>query len=154
MEESLLKKEADKKHNSWALYRECTRPMEENHTIWLERRTAEEKRRLEDEKASRIGGRKKKETKPEAARRLEDKRTLEGKLKMKTELWRQRREKDGKLVMVWRNMKEETEPENTIDNLGPEKGQDYWMEEIVLTVIERKALQELEKCASVIATSQ
>ena len=54
MEESLLKKEADKKHNSWALYRECTRLMEENHTRWLERRTAEEKRRLEDEKAAQF----------------------------------------------------------------------------------------------------
>ena len=76
MEESLLKKEADKKHNSWALYRECTRLMEENHTRWLERKTAEDKRRLEDEKASRLAegkmkrakllkkieGRKKKET--------------------------------------------------------------------------------------------
>ena len=76
----------------------------------------------------KIEGRKNKETKPEAARRLEEKRKLEGKLKMKTELWRQRRDKDGKPVMVWRKLKDETETENKMEIRGHEKGQDLWMD--------------------------
>ena len=45
--------------------------------------------------------RKKKDTKEETSRRLERERKENGILKMRSDLWKQRREKDGKLVKVW-----------------------------------------------------
>ena len=60
-------------------------------------------------------------------------------MKMRSELWRQRREKDRRLVKVWKEMKQvwkETSHEEEDDPL---------MEELVLTDEERAALQELEK---------
>jgi hypothetical protein len=81
------------------------------------------------------------ETKPEDARRLEERKKQDGKIRIRTLLWRQIREKDGNLVMVWRrkNPKEmELEPEQ-------EQGRNSWLEEITLTVAERKALQDLEE---------
>jgi hypothetical protein len=40
----------------------------------------------------------------EAARRLEEKKKLEEKLRMRSLLWRQRRKKDGKLIKVWKEV--------------------------------------------------
>ena len=47
---------------------------------------------------------KKKETKENASRRLGEKRRLEGKQKLKSGFWKQRREKDGRIVEVWREL--------------------------------------------------
>ena len=54
--------------------------------------------------SSRRAAAPKKETKLEATRRLEEKKKLEGKLRMRPELWRQRRERDGKLIRVWKEV--------------------------------------------------
>ena len=92
LEEDRLKNEAARRKASWALYRECSRLVDENHARWLERKIAEDTRRLEEEKASRLAegklkrtkllkkmeDKKKKETKPEATRRLEEKKNKKG----------------------------------------------------------------------------
>ena len=160
-------REAAKKEKSWNLYRECTRILEENRERWMARKKEEEEqRRLETEKQDRLkkaGNKKqqserklkesltntkKKETKLECSRRLEEKKKLDGKLKMRSELWKQRREKDGKLVRVWKEMKKETD--RTLDIRGNNSHSshaedDPWMEEITLTDQERTKLEELEK---------
>ena len=110
--EEWRKSDAVQKTHSWALYRECTRLLEENKTRWMERQEDEKQRKLQEDKEIRLeDGRKKrekllekikktKETNPEKLRRLEEERKNAGKLKMRSELWRQRREKDGKLLRV------------------------------------------------------
>ena len=96
--------------DSWRLFRECSAIMEENKEKWLERSEAERKRKLEDEKQERLFNAghkrnqlekklqeeadkkpKKKETKENASRRLEEKRRGEGKQKIKSGLWKKRR---------------------------------------------------------------
>ena len=96
--------------DSWRLFRECTALMEENIEKWLERSEAEKKRNIEDEKQERLSTAghkrsqlekkiqeeadkkpKKKETKENASRRLEEKRRGEGKQKIKSGLWKKRR---------------------------------------------------------------
>ena len=124
METELEQKElAAKKTATWALYRECERLVQENKNNWHERQEGERLRRLEEEEkvkriseaenkkkklSSKFSSRKaaapKKETKLELTRRLEEKKKLEGKLRMRSELWRQRREKDGKLLSVWKEV--------------------------------------------------
>ena len=46
-----------------------------------------------------------KETKPEYSRRMEEKKRLEGKQMMKSNLWKQRREKDGRLISIWKELR-------------------------------------------------
>ena len=94
---------ATKKHNSWSLFRECASLINENKNKWKERQEAEEEsRKIEDEKSARLveaekkkflkkAAVQKKETKQETTRRLEDKKKLEGRSRMRSELWRQRR---------------------------------------------------------------
>ena len=81
---------------------------------------------------------KRKETKPEKLRRLEDEKMKAGKLKMRSELWRQRRGKDGRLVRVWKEVEKSRENSCLVEHEDP------WMEEFIFTVEERTALQELE----------
>ena len=61
-------------------------------------------KKLQDE-ADKKG--RKKESKEETTRRLEESRRLEGKQKMKSGLWKQRREKDGRLVEIWKEFRKE-----------------------------------------------
>ena len=153
---------AAKKEKCWDLYRECRRIMQENKVKWLERKEEENLKRLETEKQERLAiaghkkgqrarmiqenenKKKKKETKLESSRRLEEKKRLEGKQRMKSGLWKQRREKDGSLVNIWKELKTEHEQKNGNGNPRHEE-EDPWMEEISLTVKERKKLMELEK---------
>ena len=113
------KEEAAKKEKSWALYRECEKLIQENKNAWHERQETEKLRRLKEkekeEKLARLAAARnqkklyfknvtapnKKETKLDTSRRLEETKKLEGKQKMRSELWRKRREKDGMLVKVW-----------------------------------------------------
>jgi hypothetical protein len=60
-------------------------------------------------------------------------------MKMRSELRRQRREKDRRLVKVWKEMKK------VWKETSHEEEDDPWMEELVQTDEERAALQELEK---------
>ena len=154
---------AAKKEKCWDLYRECSRIMQENKDKWLERKEEENLKRLEIEKQERLAlvghkkgqrarmiqenenKKKKKETKLESSRRLEEKKRLEGKQRMKSGLWKQRREKDGSLVNIWKELKTEHEQENGNGNSSQVEEEDPWMEEIILTVKERKKLIELEK---------
>ena len=45
----------------------------------------------------------KKETKPEKIRKEESEKMKAGRLAMRSQLWRQRREKDGRLVELWKD---------------------------------------------------
>ena len=51
------------KENSWSLYKECSRILQENHKKWKERKVEEDRRRIEMKKADRlaIGAKKKSE---------------------------------------------------------------------------------------------
>ena len=81
----------------------------------------------------------KKETKPEKLKRMENEKEKAGKLAMRSKLWRHRREKDGKLVEIWRQAKE------TLDrDLAENEDDDPWIEDIILTDEERRNLQQLE----------
>ena len=101
-----------------------------NKTRWLERREAEKQKRLEIEKEERLQEAKnkknkifrkfqeegkmkvKKETKQEYSGRLEEEKRLKGKQMMKSNLWKQRREQDGRLVNTWNVMRKQTESQN------------------------------------------
>ena len=159
--------EKTKKERSWDLYRE------ENRERWLERRRKENLRRLEDEKreaattshhkqtqADRkykedLSKLKKKETKPEYSRRMEEKTRLEGKQRMNSNLRKQRREQDGRLVSIWKELKAEEETNNKGDGnqkscqeeeeRSTEDIEDPWLEDINLTEAERSKLMELEQ---------
>ena len=163
--------ESKRKEEYWALYKECNSIMEGNRKTWLERKEAENLRRLEEEKMDRLemarlkktksrnnAGeeeiqdshvKKKKETKEDYTRRMEEKKRLEGKQKMKSDLWKQRREKDGRLVCVWKSVKQKEEDDETNKEQRhsslQEGTEDPWLEEIVLTQTERKKLSELEQ---------
>ena len=94
----------------------------------------------------KVEGKKKKETMQETAIRLEDKNKMEVKFRMRSELWRQRREKDGKLVMVWKEINQihqqmvQESPKTSL----MEDANDQLLEELILTDMERQKLQELE----------
>ena len=91
------------------LYRECSKILRENHQKWLERKANEQRKKLEEEKLDRLenAARKKteikkkfskpkikKETKPEYARRMETEKKLKGLHQTKSNLWKQRRDRD------------------------------------------------------------
>ena len=158
LEESL------KKEKQWDLCRECYKLLEENKTRWLERRESEKQKILEIEKEDRLQQAKnnkwkekqRKETKPEYSRRLEEEQRLKGKQKMMSNLWKQRREADGRLVTTWNVMKKkltgDQEEENSCMFASHEEGDDRtgtdtepWEEEIVLSETERRKLTELEE---------
>ena len=104
-------------------------------------------------KATRL---KKKETKQEYSRRMEEEKRLKGKQRMLSNLWKQRREKDGKLVDVLRKvgrLQTETEKKETpkrkeessqVEEQPTEDERD-WQEEMTLTKEERDQLEELER---------
>ena len=115
-----------KKEDGWALYRECTAIMRENKTKWLERSEMERVERVEQEKQERLEiarmkkGRSmaknkniKTKTKSNEAGtstgRMENKKRLEGTKMMKSNLWKQRREQDGRLATVWKEIKKKKE---------------------------------------------
>ena len=165
---------AKKKEEYWALYRECNYIMEGNRKKWLERREAEHLRRLEEEKNVRLKVSRAKQAKAKAkarlkaekagkdgkagneeykedySRRQEGKKKLKGIQMMKSNLWKQRREKDGHLVAVWKTV--QTNEVMDTKNSNPDKtslvedGDDKWLEEITLTDMERRKLEELERC--------
>ena len=93
--------------------------------------------------------------KPEYNRRMEEQRRLEGKQRMKSNLWKQRREHYGKLVSIWKELKTECETNNRIEAAHePSSGEgdgkaavleDPWLEELSLTEAERTKLMELEQ---------
>ena len=155
-------RKSKKKEDSWSLYRECTKILKENHTRWMERRADEERKKLEQEKQDRIedAARKKagilkkvgkqkikKETKAECSRRMEKEKKLKGLQKMKSDLWKQRREKDERLRTSWTRIKEAAETAQiwTETSLEEEEGFDeWWGDEVTLTDEERNKLEELE----------
>ena len=115
------KKSGTPSHEEKTSLEEDDRWLEELTLTDMERISLEEleKSKLEDEKDERLGiaglerrnlvkkikdeadkKGKKKESKEETTRRLEESRRLEGKQKMKSGLWKQRREKDGRLVEI------------------------------------------------------
>jgi hypothetical protein len=63
---------------------------------------------------------------------------------MKTGLWKQRRQKDVRLVEVWR--KEDTKVENSSHDEEPTRDEedDRWMEELTLTDMDRRELEEFD----------
>ena len=63
-----------------------------------------------------------------------------GKIAMRSRLWRQRREKDGRLVDVWKESRRMLEDPNPVED-----DEDPWLEELDLTDEERAALEDLEK---------
>ena len=144
--------EAGRKHESWALVRECNELLRRNHTKWMERKVEEKENRRLEEKEHRLNIcsnkkkilleklNKRKETKAEKSRRLETERKMAGKNKMRSDLWKQRREKDGNLVRVWKAL---TPHEETPD-LSSLEEEDKWMEELTLSDDERRALEALE----------
>ena len=94
--------------------------MEENKTKWKERQENENQRRLEREKADRLMVVKMKQEKhrrkpPEETARGNNSKMMEKKERekrlamqeMKTSLWTQRREKDGKLIKKWKKITDE-----------------------------------------------
>ena len=54
VEAASQRQRAKVKTDQWAMMRECTRLMETNKKMWLERKEQEELKRLEDEKNLRI----------------------------------------------------------------------------------------------------
>ena len=86
--------------------------------------------------------------------RMENKKRLEGTKLMKSNLWKQRREQDGRLVTVWKEIKKkedvternqpkgipgtspQEEPETSLQ-VDPRNG-DQWLEELILTEAERR----------------
>ena len=141
--------EAGRNSESSALYRECAELLRRNHSKWLERQQEEKERQYLEEKEMRISINstkkkllleklnKKKETIAEKSRRLETERKMAGRDKMRSALWRQRREKDGTLIEVWKNIRMEK------DKTSLEE-EDKWMEELTLSEEERAALEALE----------
>ena len=136
--------EKRRKEREWELYRECNNILEENKAIWLERGRKEKTERLESERketmsathnkngqntkksdGNQAGKRKeKKEIKPEYSRRMEEKTRLEGKQRMKSNLWKQRREHDGRLVSIFKSLRNECEKENLLEHIPLEIGND------------------------------
>ena len=100
------------------------------------RETAETGRRTDEEEE--IAEEIKEETKPEKMRREENEKMKAGRQAMRYRLWRQRREKDGRLVDIWKETKK------ILENSSQEED-DPWLEELDLTDEERSALQDLEK---------
>ena len=157
------------KTDHWALMRECTRLMETNKKKWLERKEQEELRRLDEEKKLRLEEGKlkknhlmkklkaKKETKPERSKRMEEEKRNAGRQAIRTQLWRQRREKDGRLVEVWSTSRKSVEQEMTANlqlasshlvlpssQVVQNEKYDQWLLELTLSEEERTALQQLE----------
>ena len=80
---------------------------------------------------------------------------------MKSNLWKQRREHDGRLVSIFKNLKTECEKENLLENNSLEIGndpesrrdgkeggvEDPWLEDLKLTEDERTKLTELDNWA-------
>ena len=91
-----------------------------------------------------------------------NKKRLEGTKLMKSNLWKQRREQDGRLVTVWKEIKKKRKEDGTEENqpkgrqgTSPQEEQepipqedtsngDLWLEELILTEAERIKLLELE----------
>ena len=67
-----------------------------------------------------------KETKPEYARRMEEKKRLEGKQMMKYNLWIQRRETDGKLIGIWKKLWIECGNTTGVEEEGNQAGYKEW----------------------------
>ena len=86
---------------------------------------------------------------------MEEKRRLEGKQMMKSNLWKQRREKDGRLINIWqelktecgenRRMEEGNEPSRVERDGKAADLENPWLEELILTESERTKLMELEQ---------
>ena len=74
---------------------------------------------------------------------------------MKSNLWKQRREQDGRLVSIWKELKAEKETNSKWDGnqkssheeeeRSTEDIEDPWLEDINLTEAERSKLMELEQ---------
>ena len=157
------------KKEYWDLHRECTLMMDGNKSRWLERQKEENKRRAEEEKLERLrtaksktdssrkkakAGKKNLEAKQmkEDSRRLEkerkeNKKRLLGMQKIKESLWKQRREKDGKLITLWKTQLTGIKPSTDTTSLEEETLEASWLEEEIndLGRMEREALEELEK---------
>ena len=67
--------------------------------------------------------------------------------KMKTSLWTQRREKDGRLLQNWKKIDEENQDEDDRQppSVSSQEEESKWMEELELTELERRKLEDLEK---------
>ena len=156
------------KNEYWALHRECTKIMEENKSRWLERKENERKRVLEEEKADRLMKVRKKQDaikakslkKPKSegeemekaarhTRRQENKERerLKGKQAMMESMWKQRREKDQRLVTAWSQKKLDKLDGNPKENKSSLEEDGIWMEEAArsLNVEERSSLEELSR---------
>ena len=71
-------------------------------------------------------------------RRLEEEKKKARRQAIRSQLWRQRRKKDGKLIEVWKDTKKSLE-EPDLD----EDDDDPWLVELLLSDEERAALQQL-----------
>ena len=127
------------------MQRECTRILSENHTSWLERRKEELERREKLERLEKVAIlkkkiviKKKKETKKEMLTRLEKEKKEKGFNKIRSQLWRQRREKDGKLVRLWQHTEKTCLEKTCLEE------EDAWLEELTLNDEERELLTKLE----------
>ena len=92
--------------------------------------------------------RRKGESKLDYSRRMENLKREKGKHQMRSMLWKQRREKDGKLVTVLKKIEIELKPnegekDENLQKDGKEN-EDQWLEELILTDHERALLTELE----------
>jgi hypothetical protein len=95
----------------------------------MERKEAEKQKVLEKEKEERLQEAKikkkkwkekhKKENRQEYSRRMEEERRLKGKQKMLSNLWKQRREADGRLVTTWNVMKKKLTDKEEEGNSNP-----------------------------------
>ena len=168
-----------RKEDGWALVKECTAILEENKTIWKERREWEKRERLEQEKDERLEMAKRKKEdyrktrtvshkvtrggKKEVKAKLESRKRLEGISLMKSNMWKQRREKDGRLVTVCKEIKRKMTEEEGIKEDQPQGRQetsqeedqetslqinedmeDNWLAELLLTEDDRRKLKEME----------
>ena len=92
---------------------------------------------------------KKKETKREGTRRLETERELRGLQKMKSDLWKQRRDKDQKIRDSWMQVRRTAEIEAVVTetSLEEEAGyEEWWKEELTLT----EEAQRIRRLAQII----
>ena len=86
---------------------------------------------------------------------MEEKKRLEGKQMMKSNLWKQRRAKDGRLISIWkelriecgdtRRMEEGRKPSRVEEDGKAADMEDPWLEELCLSEAERTKLLELEQ---------
>ena len=135
--------------------------MLENKTKWMERSEMERVERLEKDKQERLEmARMRKgrsmaknmniKTKPKSnevgtskgrMENMENKKRLEGTKLMKSNLWKQRREQDGRLVTVWKEIKKKRKEDGTEENqpkgrqgTSPQEEQDSSLRKIQVIV--------------------